>query len=244
MNHNMRLAIFQKISNLKLLYVADTRFASIIVMLKRFKLIKQGLQAMVISEQWMTLREEDMGKANFVKEKIVNDDWWDRLAYIVNFTRPIYEMIRYCDTDKPCLHLVYEIWDSMIEKVKIEIYKKEGHQDTEGTPFYDEVYKILVARWTKNNTPLHCLAHSLNPRFYSDEWLTEDSTRVAPHRDGEISRERMKCFRRLFALIDDHDKVMDEYAQFSMKNGPFEDLMCISKMYSMDPKNWWANFGA
>ncbi|KAL9662360.1 hypothetical protein QQ045_027193 [Rhodiola kirilowii] len=139
MNHNMRLAIFQKFSPLKVLSVADTRFASIIVMLKRFKLIKQGLQAMVISEQWMTLREEDMGKANFVKEKIVNDDWWDRLAYIVDFTRPIYEMIRYCDIDKPCLHLVYEMWDSMIEKVKIEIYKKEGRQDTEGSPFYDEV---------------------------------------------------------------------------------------------------------
>ncbi|CAM8908385.1 unnamed protein product [Rhodiola kirilowii] len=151
MNHNMRLAIFQKISTLKLLSVADTRFASIIMM---------------------------------------DDDWWDRLAYIVDFTRPIYEMIRYCDTDKPCLHLVYELWESMIEKVKIEIYKKESCQDTEGSPFYDEVYKILVARWTTNNTPLHCLAHSLNPRFYSDEWLTEDSTRVASHRDGEIARER------------------------------------------------------
>ncbi|KAL9665706.1 hypothetical protein QQ045_000025 [Rhodiola kirilowii] len=74
MNHNMRLAIFQKNSTLKLLSVVDTRFASIIAMLKRFKLIKQGLQAMVISEQWMILREEDMGKENFVKEKIVNDD--------------------------------------------------------------------------------------------------------------------------------------------------------------------------
>ncbi|CAM8975702.1 unnamed protein product [Rhodiola kirilowii] len=169
MNHNMRLAFFQKISTLKLLSVADTHFAYIIMMLKRFKLIKQGLQAMVISEEWMTLREEDMGKANFVNEKIVNDDWWDQLAYIVEFTQPIYDMIIYCDTDKPCLHLVYEMWDSMIEKVKIEIYKKEGRQDTEGSTFYDEVYKILVARWTKNNTPLHCLAHSLNPRFYSDE---------------------------------------------------------------------------
>ncbi|XP_056682715.1 uncharacterized protein [Spinacia oleracea] len=53
----------------------------------------------------------------------------------------------------------------------------------------------------------------------------------------------MKCFRRLFALNDDVGKVMEEYAQFSMKSGPFEDLTCISRMHSMDPKSWWANFG-
>ncbi|KAL6587767.1 hypothetical protein OROMI_000745 [Orobanche minor] len=85
-------------------------------MLKRFKLLRRGLQAMVISDEWASYREDDMGKANFVKEKIVNDDWWDKVAYILDFTRPIYEMIRVCDTDYPCLHLVYEMWDSMIEK--------------------------------------------------------------------------------------------------------------------------------
>ncbi|XP_056692238.1 uncharacterized protein [Spinacia oleracea] len=244
MNHNMRLAIFQKFSPLKFLSVADTRFASIIVMLKRFKLIKRGLQAMVISDEWTSYREEDMGKANFVKDKIVNDDWWDKLAYIVDFTKPIYDMIRLCDTDKPCLHLVYEMWDSMIEQVKLEIYKKEGRPNSEFSPFYHVVYEILVARWAKSNTPLHCLAHSLNPRYYSDEWLLGDQSRIAPHRDGEVSRERMKCFRRLFALNDDVGKVMEEYAQFSMKSGPFEDLTCISRMHSMDPKSWWANFGA
>ncbi|KAK8556593.1 hypothetical protein V6N12_002990 [Hibiscus sabdariffa] len=67
----MRLVMFQRFSPLKLLSVVDTRFASIIVMLKRFKLIKQGLQTMVISDEWNSYREDDMGKANFVKEKLV-----------------------------------------------------------------------------------------------------------------------------------------------------------------------------
>ena len=46
MNHSMRLAMFNEFSPLKLLQVADTRFASIVVMLKRLKLIKRCLQAM------------------------------------------------------------------------------------------------------------------------------------------------------------------------------------------------------
>ncbi|XP_039050202.1 uncharacterized protein LOC120191296 [Hibiscus syriacus] len=219
---------------------ADTRFASIIVMLKRFKLIKQGLQAMVISDEYNSYREDDMVKANFVKEKLVSDYWWDKIAYIIDFTKLIYDMLRVCDTNKSCLHLVYELWDSMIEKVKCEIYKKEKRHLSDFSPFYHVVYGILIAHWIKSYTPLHCLAHSLNPRFYSDGWLSEDSCRVAPHRDGE----RMKYFRRLFPNDNDFDKVLDEFACFSLKLEPFEDLMSLTKRHSSDPKSWWANFGA
>ncbi|KAK9019000.1 hypothetical protein V6N11_034043 [Hibiscus sabdariffa] len=104
MNHNMRLVIFQRYIPLKSLSVVDTRFASIIVMLKMFKLIKRGLQAMVISDEWASYREDDTGKANFVKEKLVSDNWWDKVAYIIDFTMPIHDMHRVCDTNKPCLH--------------------------------------------------------------------------------------------------------------------------------------------
>ncbi|EOA38261.1 hypothetical protein CARUB_v10009748mg [Capsella rubella] len=196
---------------------------------------------MVISEEWSTYRDDDVEKANFVKSKLLNDNSWDKVSYIIDFTRPIYDMIRFCDTDKPCLHLVYEMWDSMIERVKFEIYKKEEREMSDFSVFYDVVYEILVARWAKNNTPLHCLAHSLNP---SEAWLTEDSTRISPHKDGEISTERMKCCRRLFPSTEDHTKVMIEYALFSTKSGPFEDLTCILEISTMEPKLWWANFGA
>ena len=164
MNHSMRLAIFNRFSSLKLLSIADTRFASVVVMLKRFKLIRRALEAMVMSEQWVQYRDDDQGKAKFVREKIVYENWWKNINYILAFTGPIYDMIRTCDTNKPCLHLVYELWDSMIENVKTIIYEKEKRQPHEFSLFYDEIHTILVERWTKHNTPLHCLAHSLNPR--------------------------------------------------------------------------------
>nr|GEV57682.1 hAT dimerization domain, ribonuclease H-like domain protein [Tanacetum cinerariifolium] len=147
------------------------------------------------------------------KEKgvtIVSDGWSDPTRKpLINFM---------ATSDKPCLHLVYEMWDSMIEKVKIEIYKKEKHPTCQLSLFYDVVHGILVARWAKNNTLLHCLAHSLNPRYYSDAWLLEDSTRSAPHRDAEISQERMKCFRRLFPNDDEHSIVLDD-AVADVKDG-------------------------
>ena len=74
-NHSMRLAIYNEFVNLKLLSVAETRFASSIVMLKRFKLIKQGLLSMVISEQWASHRDDNVGKAKFLKEKVLDNIW-------------------------------------------------------------------------------------------------------------------------------------------------------------------------
>ena len=59
MNHSMRLAILNRFSYLKLLSIADTRFASIVVMVKRFKLIRRALEAMVMSEQWVQYRDDD-----------------------------------------------------------------------------------------------------------------------------------------------------------------------------------------
>ena len=89
---------------------------------------------------------------------------WDKVDYILEFTAPIYDMLRVADTYKLCLHLVYEMWDSMIEKVKTEIYRHKGLEDDEYSPFWGVVYEILIDRWTKNCTPLHCLAYFLNPK--------------------------------------------------------------------------------
>lgn len=106
----MSLAIFNEFVNLKMFTIAETHFASVIVMLKRFRAIKRGLQNMVISEKWSCCRENDIQKPQFFKEEILNDLWWDNVVYILAFTQPIYEMSRLTDNDKSRPHLVYEMW--------------------------------------------------------------------------------------------------------------------------------------
>ena len=142
----MRLAIFNEFVNLKLLAIAETCFASMIIMLKRFRKIKKGLQSMVISDKWSSYREDDIGKAQFVKDKVLDDIWWDRIEYILAFTEPIYSMLQVADTDKPCLHLIYEMWDTMIEKVKTIIFMYENKKEGDESIFYSVVQKILVDR--------------------------------------------------------------------------------------------------
>ena len=124
----------------------STRFASVVVTLKRLKLIKRCFQAMAISDQWASYREDDVGKAQKVKDLILNDHWWDVVDYILNFTVSIYDMLQVADMDRLCLHLVYERWDSMIEKVNAAIYQHEGLEDDEYSSFFNVVYDILIDR--------------------------------------------------------------------------------------------------
>ncbi|KAK9991720.1 hypothetical protein SO802_026705 [Lithocarpus litseifolius] len=211
-------------------------------MLKRLKLIKRCLQVMAISDQWASYREDDVGKAQKVKDMILSDLWWDKVDYILEFTAPIYDMLRVADTDKPCLLLVYEMWDSMIEKVKAAICRHEGLEDDQYSSFWSVVYDILLDRWTKNCTPLHCLAHSLNPKYYSIEWLSENPKRISPHRDHEISMERSKCLKRYFEDEDELKVVKFEFATFS--GGRFPSLDALTDRWALQPLVWWQYHGS
>ncbi|XP_058759672.1 uncharacterized protein LOC131632983 [Vicia villosa] len=239
MTHSMALAIFNEFSTLKFLSIGETRFASMIVMLKRIKLLKTALQRMVISDQWSTYKEDNQPRAAHVKELLLNDVWWDKIDYILSFINPIYDMLQICDTDASTLHKVYEMWDSMIENVREIIYRHEGIETTETSnvcPFYDVVYTILNSRWGKSCTPLHCLAHSMNPRYYSDVWLREAPNRIPPHQDSEVSNERNKCLKRYFPSSVERNKVYEEYGRFSSCSGPFASFDSIEGRNKMDPK--------
>ncbi|XP_075669755.1 uncharacterized protein LOC142639469 [Castanea sativa] len=208
-----------------LIEVADTRFASVVIMLKRLKLIKRCLQAMAISEQWASYREDDVGKAQKVKDMILSDFWWDSVDYIFEFTAPIYDMLQVADTDKHCLHFVYEMWDSMIEKVKAAIYWHEGLEDDEYSSFWGVVYDILIDRLNKNCTPLHYLAHSLNPKYYSIEWLSKNLKCIPSHWDHEISMEMSKFLDRYFEDVNELKVVKFEFAAFSGGRFPSSDVL-------------------
>ena len=133
-------------------------------MLKRFKKIKTGLQQMVISPKWDDYKDDGVERASAVKKKILDEMFWDEIEYALSFTLPIYSVIRAADTDKPSLHLVYEWWETMIQTVKKAIFRKETKELEDDSVFWNAVQSILISRWSKSNTPLHCMAHSLNPK--------------------------------------------------------------------------------
>ncbi|XP_074374238.1 uncharacterized protein LOC141714626 [Apium graveolens] len=183
-----------------------------------------------LDPNWKTFRKTNLeSKADHVKECVISDRWWDKLEYSIGFTSPIYNMIRLGDTDTPCLHLIYDMWDTMIEEVREKVFKEEGVDLKMGESlFFNGIQHILEARWNKSNTPLHCMAHSLVPKYYSQTWLESGSEivpRVAPNEDQEVSLNRAKCFKKMFPNPDDLRKVNAKYGMFSAALGFFRSLM-------------------
>ena len=63
--------------------------------------------------------------------------------------------------------------------------------------------------------------------YYSDAWLHEDPTHVAPHRDEELTLERQKCLKGYSRDPMECTKANMEYAKFSSKEGTIADIDSI-----------------
>ncbi|WOH08258.1 hypothetical protein DCAR_0727696 [Daucus carota subsp. sativus] len=228
LNHSLPRMIFGRYSEVKLLKVAETRFASNIVMLRRIRRVKEGLEKTVM-------------------DTLVSDTWWDKIDYFLKFTEPMMRFFRVADKDSCILHLVYDMWDTMIEDIRSCIFDHEDEDLLIGnSAFFNDIHKIIEDHWNKSNTPLHCLAHCLVPKYYSQEWLQGGGCgirRVAPNEDEEISLNREACLRRIFDKPEDLKKVTKEYGAFACELEYFSQPHVMASR-GEDHMSWWANYGS
>ena len=66
-----------------------------------------------------------------MKKLVVDDEWWDRVEYLLAFTKRILDLLCLFDTDMPNLVEVYEGIYSMVEKIRMVINSKENDPFTE-----------------------------------------------------------------------------------------------------------------
>ena len=118
-----------------------------------FKLLGQPCSSSCAERNWSTYKFIHSLKRNKMAPARAED-----LVYVHSNLRLLSSRnVEYVNT-------ATKMWDSMIEKVKAVIYRYEGLEDDQYSSFWGVVNDILIDRWTKNSTPLHCLAHSLNPK--------------------------------------------------------------------------------
>jgi len=80
-------------------------------------------------------------------------------------------------------------------------------------------------------------------RYYSHEWLNEDSQRLAPYQDMELHK-RKKCFKRYFDNAEVRRQVNIEFANFSNGREDFATVDSLRDRGKMDAKSWWIVHGA
>ena len=95
--------------------------------MRRLLKVKDALSQMVIGHQWGVWKISNSERTQRIRDLILNESWWARVAYVLDFTEPIMTMLRFADTDTPCLGDVYDGMDTMVEKVKHSIQAHESN---------------------------------------------------------------------------------------------------------------------
>jgi hypothetical protein len=120
--------------------------------------VRQALGAMVMSDEWDALSNDREG-ATTVKETVLDSQFWSQVRFVLQFTKPIYHMIKFADSDRPIIGEVYEQMDSMLGQIKDIV-------DPRDVNLYNHIRVEVEKRWEMLNIPLHALAYVLTPKYY------------------------------------------------------------------------------
>lgn len=104
-------------SKLQLFKLAKTRFPSYYLTFRQLVKVRQALINMVCAETWDEINTDRDG-ANAAKDTILDMYFRSQVIYVLHFTKPIYYMIKFGDSDRPIIGEVYEQMDSMLGQIK------------------------------------------------------------------------------------------------------------------------------
>jgi hypothetical protein len=71
--------------------------------------VRQALGAMVMSDEWDEISTDRDGM-DAAKDTVLDSHFWAQVKFVLQFTKPIYNMIRFADSDRPIIGEVYEKW--------------------------------------------------------------------------------------------------------------------------------------
>ncbi|KAK1438667.1 hypothetical protein QVD17_04476 [Tagetes erecta] len=246
LNHTHALAMFRENSKLELLKVATTRFASHYILLRRLLDCREALATTIVLNSWREWvkngDENTRNNGEIVATTIKDDLFWEDVENILAITKPIYLLVRFCDSEGPRMGEIYEKMDNMVGEIK-EIMKVNKF-----SIYSDRVKGILVRRWDKMTIPLHCLGYALSPRFYDKNYLQElapgGEKRNAPNDDIEVVNGVMAAFKRVSEDDDEYKLLRQQFATFHMKKGIYSKAATQADAVTMDAIDWWGTYGA
>ncbi|TYI14315.1 hypothetical protein ES332_A08G113000v1 [Gossypium tomentosum] len=141
LNHNLSGFIFNRYSNVKLLKVVETRFASNIIVVEYLMKVKEALEKTMTDLEWKEFKVNGKSLVELnvmkIRDLLLSETWWDKIDFL----------LKEADKDGAILHLIYDKWDSMIEKIKEIIFYREDQDLIIGhSKFFDAIQKFLGKR--------------------------------------------------------------------------------------------------
>jgi hypothetical protein len=222
-NNAVALTLMKKYLHGKdLLVPAETRAAMNFVTLKNMYSLKEDLQAMVNSDEWiysLCVLPKNIGGVE-TSNIVNNSQVWSSWAVVVRATEPLVHLLKLVSSNKrPAMGYVYAGLYQAKAAIKKELVRKRDYM-----PYWN----IIDQRWDKHMArPLHSAGFFLNPLFF-------DGIR------GDISNGifsgMLDCIERLVSDVKIQDKIQKELNMYRKEAvGDFRRQIAIRARRTLPP---------
>eukprot|EP00253_Pinus_taeda_P004520 PITA_04520 len=244
-NHTNTHGLFCSHSRLELLKIAKTRFGSYYLSFKRLLKVRESLAGMVSSPHWQGLKERATNAADkrgfeLVEEAALDGQFWTSVRQVLDFTKPIYHMTWFADTDNPMIGEVYEQMDTMLGQIKDIVHNRDPD-------LYKLIHDCVCEWWNRHNLPLHCLAYILTPKYYSTSWLGQPAPRggirTKTHLDAEVPSGYLQALEKLIPDREECAVVRLEIGKYFSGTGLFVNFHAMEDRDRFDSLTWWETYG-
>lgn len=211
-----------------LLVPAETRAAMNFVTLKNMYSLKEDLQAMVSSDEWIHCLLPQIPGGVEVSGIVSNLQFWSSCALVVRATEPLVHLLKLVGSNKrPAMGYVYAGLYKAKAAIKKELVKKSDYM-----PYWN----IIDQRWDKHiQRPLHSAGFFLNPLFFDG---------IGDNISNEVFSGMLDCIERLVSDVKIQDKIQKELNMYrSEAAGDFRRQMAIRARRTLPPAEWWYMYG-
>ncbi|KAL0906544.1 hypothetical protein M5K25_025046 [Dendrobium thyrsiflorum] len=227
-NHSWVLALMRKFSKKKIIRPATTRFVTSYLTLQSILDVRQPLEAMFTSTQWLNSAWAKKPEGKEIRRHILSDKFWASVTYAILSTRPLVQVLRLVDAEKkPAMGFIYNAMNEAKELIAHNL----GGEETS----YREIWDIIDARWeVQLHLHLHAAAYYLNPQFQYSERKSSNP---------EVKLGLYHCMKRLIPDLTVREIADLQLVLFRNREEFFGLHAAKSTIAKRSPVEWWIQFG-
>lgn len=199
--------------------IGITRSATNFTLLKRLFGLRNNLQSMVTSEEWMECPYSKKSGGLAILDVISDQSFWSSCNLIINLTDPLLRVLRIVNSERrPGMGYVY----AEIYRAK-QIIKKEFSNKKD----YLVYWNIIDQKWEQQrHFPLHAAGFYLNPKFFYS---------IQGDVHNEVISGMLDCIERLVPDINTQDKIIKELNSYKNAAADFGRKMAIRARNTLFP---------
>ncbi|XVE52631.1 hypothetical protein DITRI_Ditri02bG0137500 [Diplodiscus trichospermus] len=204
-----------------------TPSATNFAILTRMVDLKNNLQAMVTSQEWIDCPYSKKPGGLEMLDLVSNQSFWSSCVLISRLTNPLLRVLRMVGSKKrPAMGYVSAGMYRAKETIKKELVKRDEYI----------VYWNTIDHWWKQqwHHPLYAAGFYLNPRFFYS---------MEGDMPNEMLSGMLDCVEKLVPDVKVQDKISKEINSYKNAVGDFGRKMAVRARDTLLPAEWWSTYG-